>query len=320
MSCGCGTGEAQGRGLCATHYAAFRSREIAYGRWNPRVPADAVRAHVEVMRAAGVNPNQLAKLAGVSQSGLSQIMAAGPDKQVAAWLEQAVLAVEVPGRAAEVTTDTALVPILGARRRFQALVASGYPAAQLARELGTGERSRTIRSLMGNRADKTGRVTQDITADRERAVKDLFDRLQLVPGPSAQARALGERRGWALPMEWDEAAIDDRNGCPEKARWTPASAREERREHVDELVRQGLTNDEIADRLGINTRLVERDRAHHRATPHTDPTGATAAESAARKPYSRGEVEAMGALAAQARVDIAARRQRGRGRGLERTR
>ncbi|MGW4124800.1 hypothetical protein [Nocardia sp. NPDC004711] len=272
------------------------------------------------MRAAGVRPNQLAKLAGISQPALTQILAAGPDKQVAAWLEQAVLAVEVPERPSEVTTDTALVPILGARRRFQALVASGYPAAQLARELGVGERSRTIRSLMGNRADKDGRVTHDIAAGRERAVKELFDRLQLVPGPSAQARALGKRRGWPLPMEWDETAIDDPAGRPEKARWTPASAREERREHVDELVRQGLTNDEIADRLGINTRLVERDRAHHRTTRHVDTTGADEAESTARKPYSRSEVEAMSALATQARVDIAARRQRGRGRGLERTR
>ncbi|MFB7722300.1 helix-turn-helix domain-containing protein [Nocardia sp. NPDC056100] len=263
------------------------------------------------MSAAGVNANQLAKLSGVSQAALSQIMAAGPDKKVAAWVEAAVLTVPVPERAAEVTTDTALVPILGARRRFQALVASGYPAAQLARELGTARGNRTIRSLMGQRADSDGRVTQEIAAERERAVKALFDRLQLVPGPSAQARALGERRGWPLPIEWDEHAIDDPNARPMRARWTPASAREERREQVVELTARGLTNDQIAQRLGINTRLVDRDRAyvrtHDAGKPGTAESGTT-------------EITAMAAVAVQARTDLANRRAVRHSRQIARSR
>lgn len=314
MSCACGTDQAKGRGLCSTHYAEYRRRQIAYGRWNPRVPADAVREHVAAMRAAGVNQNQLAKLTGVAQPSLSRIMTAGPDTRVAAWVEAAVLAVPVPDRAAEVTTENALVPILGARRRFQALVASGYPAAHLAREMGVARTNRTVCSLMGHRADSDGRVTQEISAEREREVKALFDRLQMTPGPSRQARALGQLRGWPLPLEWDESAIDDPNGRPERARWTPESAREERREHVDRLTAQGLTAPEIAERLGINTRLVERDRARHR--------GSTDTESTAPEPSSTAEVDAMRELAVKARADIAARRRqpaRRRG-GLERTR
>lgn len=313
MSCACGTDQAKGRGLCSTHYAGYRRRQIAYGRWNPRVPADAVRTHVAAMRAAGVNQNQLAKLTGVAQPSLSRIMTAGPDARVAAWVEAAVLAVPVPDRAAEVTTDNALVPILGARRRFQALVASGYPATHLAREMGLTRTNRTVCSLMGHRADSDGRVTQEISAEREREVKALFDRLQMTPGPSRQARALGQMRGWPLPLEWDEAVIDDPNGCPEKARWTPESASEERREHVDRLTGQGLTAPEIAERLGINVRLVERDRAHHRASTGTEPT--------APQLSSHDEVRAMRELASKARTDIVARRQPARRRGgLERTR
>ncbi|QLY33960.1 hypothetical protein H0264_18545 [Nocardia huaxiensis] len=301
MSCACGTEQAKGRGMCATHYAAFRRRQIAYGRWQPRVPADAVRAHVEAMGAAGVNPNQLAKLTGVGQPTLSRIMAAGPDKKIAAWVEQAVLAVPVPERAAEVTTNSALVPILGARRRFQALVASGYPAAQLARELGMTRNHRTIHSLMGHRADSDGRITQEIAAERERAVKALFDRLQLVPGSSAQARALGERRGWPLPIEWDENALDDPHAQPVRARWTPASARAERREQVAALTGCGLTKAQIAQQLGINTRLVDRDRHHLRTHDTSDrPAGGFAAE-----------VADMAAVAVQARLDIDRRRTQG---------
>ncbi|MFB8001541.1 helix-turn-helix domain-containing protein [Nocardia sp. NPDC056000] len=298
--------------MCSTHYSAHRRRQIAYGRWNPRVPADAVRAHVEAMSAAGVNANQLAKLSGVSQPALSQIMAAGPDKKVAAWVEAAVLAVSVPERAAEVTTDTALVPILGARRRFQALVASGYPAAQLARELGTARGNRTIRSLMGQRADRDGRVTQEIAAERERAVKALFDRLQLVPGPSAQARALGKRHGWPLPIEWDEHAIDDPNARPVQARWTPASAREERREQVVELTARGLSEDQIAERLGINARLVARDRAYNSRKREL-------AERHAPQDNSR-DIATMAQVAAKARADLAVRRSPVRSRAIVRSR
>ncbi|MGW4121377.1 hypothetical protein [Nocardia sp. NPDC004711] len=285
MSCACGTDQAKGRGLCATHYAEHRRREIAYGRWNPRVPADAVRAHVEAMAAAGVNQNQLAKLTGVAQPSLSRIMATGPEKKIATWVEAAVLAVPVPERAAEVTTDTALVPILGARRRFQALVASGYPAAQLARELGVTRTNRTIHSLMGQRADSDGRVTHEISAERERAVKTLFDRFQMTPGPSAQSRALGERRGWPLPMEWDEHALDDPNARPVRARWTPGSAWEERREQVTALTARGLTEDEIADRLGINPRQVARDRARH--THNAERTDAAAGRATTSTPERR---------------------------------
>ncbi|MFE3229409.1 hypothetical protein [Nocardia sp. NPDC059228] len=47
----------------------------------------------------------------------------------------------------------------------------------------------------------------------------------------------------------------------------------------------------------------------------THETCSVEAESFAPKPYSRGEVEAMGVLAAQARVDIAARLRHAHQRG-----
>ncbi len=311
MSCACTPDQEPGRGMCPTHYAAYRTRQKAYGRWKPRVPATEVRGHVEAMRAAGVNANQLAKLAGISQPALSRIMAAGPDARVSSRLHDAVLAVPVPERAAEVTTENALVPILGARRRFQALVASGYPATQLARELGASSLNHhTIRALMGHLTDH-GATPQQINAMRERAVKDMFDRLQLIPGPSKQARALGDRHRWPLPMEWDENTLDDPNGRPTRARWTSASSRDERREQVANLTAGGLTRAQIAARLGITVRLVERDRtlaAAERAEPSTPDL------------YSDTEFEAMNAVAARARTDIAARRARPRRRGLERTR
>ncbi|MFF0633487.1 hypothetical protein ACFYTS_13410 [Nocardia sp. NPDC004151] len=315
MSAGCGCGDGAGqvtrRGMCKLHYDRLRTRQIAYGRWNPRVPGDAVRAHIETLGAAGVRPGQVAHLAGLGHSTISRILA-NPGGRVSDRIQAAILKVAVPEHAGDVTADNALVPILGARRRVQALVAAGHPASRIAREIGVAPNSATMAALVGKRTD--GQTSgRSITAERERAVRAVFDRWQWVPGQSARARAIGARNGWPLPLEWDETAIDDPHSRPEKARWTPASAREERRDHVDRLTSQGLTAPEIAERLGINIRLVERDRAHHR--------GSTDTESTAPEPTSRDEVQAMGEVAAKARVDIAARRQPARRRGgLERTR
>lgn len=310
--CGCGDGADQvtRRGLCKLHYDRLRKRQIAYGRWNPRVPKDAVLAHIEMLGAAGVRPGQVAHLAGLGHSTISRVLA-NPNGRVSEQIQAAILKVAVPEHAGDIAADNALVPILGARRRVQALVAAGHSASRIAREIGVAPNSATMAALVGKRTDGET-FGRSITAERERAVRAVFDRWQWVPGQSARARAIGARNGWPLPLEWDEAAIDDPNGRPEKARWTPESAREERREHVDHLTSQGLTAPEIAERLGINTRLVERDRAHARAqdgAPRPD-----------RKPNSRSEIEAMGVLAAQARTDIARRRAVPRQRGIVRSR
>lgn len=310
-SCGCGTSAAVGHGMCATHYAAHRRRQMAYGRWHPRVPADAVRQHIEALSAAGVRPMQVARLAGVSQPAISHIMTGAKDRQVAAWLEKAILAVPVPSRAGEVTADNALVPILGARRRFQALIASGYPATHLARELGATRTSRVVRSLMGHRNAENGKPSRGISAAREREVKALFDRLQLVPGPSKRARELGERHGWPLPLEWDENSIDDPHGRPVSARWTERSSWEERRATVADLTARGFSENQIAAHLGIHPRQVARDRSHN-TRHHTETT--------ARESNSADEITVMAAVARQARTDVAARRAPARTRGIARTR
>ncbi|WP_433193821.1 hypothetical protein ACQP1G_34250 [Nocardia sp. CA-107356] len=301
VTCACG-GVGYARGMCRPCYQRHRNRQIAYGRWDPQefVAADAARAHVERLQGMGINLTQLAALSGVDRSSVDRITRDG-EIRLTSEMEAAILAVQVPERAADVVPGNALVPIHGARRRIQALVAFGYPRNQLARELGMVTNSGVMEGLLGKPRNAES-LARTISADRERAVKALFDRLQMTPGPSERARARGRRNGWALPFEWDEAALDDPRGKPVRARWTHASATAERREQVTDLTERGLSAEQIAHRLGVTSRTVVRARVL------TKPQST--------QPVS--EIEVMGALALRARGQIEAQRA---GRpGRERTR
>jgi hypothetical protein len=80
---------------------------------------------------------------------------------------------------------------LGARRRYEALVAAGYPATEIAEEL----------DLIPDQLD-------EVPPHKWRDLAALFDRWQLTPGPSEEARELARERGWAPPLAWDEDTID----------------------------------------------------------------------------------------------------------------
>lgn len=273
--CGCGCGRpGQWRGMCKQTYDRTRYRQRAYGRWqeSTKVPADAARAHLQQLEAAGVNRAQVAQLAGLGPSTISRI--AQPEwENIRQQVEYAILSIEIPDRAADVTAPNALVPITGARRRIQALVADGHPISHLAQELGIPDRGNSMAALVG-RPDPHGHIGTHIHAERECAVKDLFDRLQLTPGPSDQARAYARTRGWPLPLEWDEDDLDRPDGRPTSSRrteWTDLlSRREERRqqrEERDERVMRLLTYQsaaEVAEIVGVTQRTIERIKAEHR--------------------------------------------------------
>lgn len=258
-TCHCGKPGDFGRGMCQNHYNERRRREIAYGRWEPRVLADETRAHVEQLQAVGVNPFQLAQLAGISKTTIKNVLDPQVER-ISAETARAIQAVDIPARASDITEDKALVPILGAQRRIQALVAYGYPQNHLARQIGIRPGSTTMSALVGRPNLGGGSTGVSVTAAHDRAIKEVFDRLQLVPGPSARARDYGARRGWALPLEWDEAELDDPAAQPIRARWTPASALAERREQVHELTSRGMSAGEIATRLRIEVYVVTKDR------------------------------------------------------------
>ncbi|WP_280460882.1 helix-turn-helix domain-containing protein [Nocardia carnea] len=263
--CACGASSTHARGLCNTCYRRHRTRERAYGRWDDRptahVTTDRAKAHRDRLRAAGMRDRHIELVAGIAGTG--QLSRLPQQATITREVEAAILAVPIPERAAEVVPPTSRVPIHGARRRIQALIADGHTQKNLAQRLGIGSPN-GIATLVG-RTYSVRVPGESVTAERDQQVRELFDELQLTPGSSVRARALGQRKGWPRPLEWDEDQIDRLDGSPTWCERTPEAvrrgSREEREEKVLALTAAGRTISEIAEEVGTTTRTVERIRS-----------------------------------------------------------
>lgn len=242
-----------------------RSRMIAYGQWQPYVDAEPARQHVQALRAAGLGRRRIAQLAGVPASAVAGLLYGQPGRPPARRLRPGtaarLLAVQ-PGptaRAAGTPVDAA-----GTQRRLQALVALGHPQATLARRLGM------TRSNFGAMMRRP-----QVTAATARAATRLYGQLWDTPPPvgtpraraiAAQARAHAAARGWPPPLAWDDDTIDNPAAEP-----LPYARRRVRRSgdalaaDAAELLRQGLSRTDTAERLGVTRAALNAAYARHTA-------------------------------------------------------
>ncbi|WP_017974344.1 hypothetical protein [Actinopolyspora halophila] len=92
------------------------------------------------------------------------------------------------------------VPITGFRRRAHALAYMGWGMKDQARMMGYGP---------GTVETVTRRHSQTVSVRLDDAMRALFDRLALQPGPNPVAAGVARKRGWAPPLAWDDDTIDD---------------------------------------------------------------------------------------------------------------
>lgn len=248
------------RGLCPACWQRTRKRNIAYGRWDPQrnVPADDVREHIRVCCAAGLNQRTVAAIAGVSLRTVADA-ATGRRSHLAPDNARKILAVDPWSTEWHLLPPGALVPDTGTVRRLRALMAIGWSGAKLAADLGwKPEQLNRVRA---------GRQ-RTVTAGTAIAVRDLYDRLWSVDGGYQRVRTLAALNGWALPMEWDD--IDDPDEVPSGRRQLfgqQRGKRLDRREQVEAWMDDPRpdwakdTAEQVADRLGVRPRTIERDKA-----------------------------------------------------------
>lgn len=164
-----------------------------------------------------------------------------------------------------------LVPILGTRRRLQALAVEGWPFPTLATMLSAGC------------SEMVGRWTREgdsIIRPSAGEITDLYYQLESTPGPSRRAAMRAAKKGWPGPERWFELDMDDPEVRPHRCisdsaevdevvvarliagdRPGRAVNRHERREATRLLWVVGLTTSEIAVRLHEDDRVVSRDVA-----------------------------------------------------------
>jgi transposase-like protein len=258
------------RGYC---HRCDMHRRAKFGYRCSYVDAEPVRAHIAVLREAGMGLRHIARVAGINRKVIQYIVrgrperGSGPNKRVTEATSAAILAVAVPQRDRDAVAGGDLVDAVGTVRRLQALVAWGYPREHLGIQLGWQGRT----SCTGN-ISKLMRSTRVCASTADR-VDAIFRDLQLVPGWSSRARNEGAKMGWALPMEWDEDAIDDPSATVDEVSADGHSAPHQLDVHADycsfadryvELVDfLELSDEVIARRMGIKFESLQRRKERH---------------------------------------------------------
>jgi hypothetical protein len=260
----------------AASKAAYRERVL--GRWAPFVDAAPVRAHLEILREAGIGVERIARLAGISSSHVRELVPHArtgrrPIQRVRPETLKRLLAIEMTdaNRASRSRVDAT-----GTRRRLQALIAIGWTHQALAAELrrSTTSLTRTMTS-------------QSVTARTARQVGDIYERIwDLQPQYETDeelaainaARALAASHDWQPPMAWDDIDADPTPSVdpPDATDELDEIAVEravagdglrlehltlaEQNEVVRRLTERGKSIRDIADQLATTKRTVSRRR------------------------------------------------------------
>lgn len=219
-----------------------------------RTDATQTRVHIERLLAAGWTQAQIARAARLNHRVMTAVLAG--QRTVANDTARGVLNIPI-GPAPDDARD---VDATGTRRRVQALVAFGWPLAQLAPRFGLYTTNLGL-IANGRRAYVHATTAETVAAD--------YRRLSRLPGPSARARADAARKGWASPAAWDEDTIDDPAAVPDLDQPEPELNRNElaalRRQEVFHLAGFGIGPEEIAARLGMGFTTVTGILADHRS-------------------------------------------------------
>ncbi|WP_081288730.1 hypothetical protein [Mycolicibacterium conceptionense] len=215
------------RGFCEKHY--LRDPQRGY------VDPAAARERLALLRSRGVTIAMLSRH-GLSRCGVHSIETAERIRRIT---EIKVMSVPVP---ADLIPTCADVDGTGTSRRIQALVAMGWPQSLIAEELGTAQTAVAAMALR-----------QKVTAERAIAVRELFGRWAMTPGPSKVSQARARAKGWVTILGWND--IDDPNETPDLGADEKVSfpdKYQELRYHV------GLKDPQIAEAMGIELESLER--------------------------------------------------------------
>lgn len=179
-------------------------------------------------------------------------------------------------------TERRTVPIIGTRRRLQALTVMGWSPPEIAERVGMD--SQIVRRLRSNEASSPRYGdTATVLATTKTRVEAVYDQLWNVasPGPKAtRMRRLAQANNWAPPLAWDDDTIDDRTAHAWSSTGPSTSglvddvavdqaihgrpvrlSKSDVREVVQRMTDAGYSAAAIAERLGVSERTIVRKRA-----------------------------------------------------------
>lgn len=219
------------QGFCEKHY---QSAVRGY------VDAQECIDHVEALHRQGHSWREISALTGLHVDTLRSLgQWAGGRVQRSTYVQ--IMSVPVPE---EIVGGSAIIPNVGTRRRLQALALAGFSQERLGVELGYPA------SVVG----RWTRGNAGITSGNVEKVRVVFDRLQLVRGPSSLTALRARNKGWIPALHWDEDTIDDPNAEP----YVPEVIVDEWHDDFRELCSMGLSQRHAAERMGIKWSTLQR--------------------------------------------------------------
>ena len=181
------------------HVKAWRLRRLQGEA--PLVDAQPVRDHVQQLLAAGMSFRGIALTAGwASRNSLTSALSRD---RVTVRTRDRILAISP----ASDMRRHGYVDATGSQRRLQALVAIGWTTREITHRMG-GKDHGTVTDITS--ANNT--TIRRATAER---IKAIFDELWDQPGPSRISAQRAAKRGWLVPLAWDDDTIDDPAATPD---------------------------------------------------------------------------------------------------------
>lgn len=205
LLCGCNARH-EALGMCGKHYWSERKRAIAAGEWDPEclIPAEPVREKIEELMKQGASTRGIARASGVSLRTVN-FLRSREFENVTQGTARRIMRLRIDKIQSGRDVDA-----IGTQRRLQALNAMGWGHEELAEELNS-HRSQISLICTGRRKGVTRQFRDRVAA--------VYARLEMTPGPNSRARKMALRKGYAVPLLWDEGKIDDPNARPSKYAW-----------------------------------------------------------------------------------------------------
>ncbi|MFB7649371.1 hypothetical protein ACFC0S_16065 [Streptomyces sp. NPDC056084] len=201
-------------------WAARRRRLMAYGQWDPFMPAEPVRAHLQKITDLGMPRKSVEEVLGLNRDALRHATSGtwrwGVGEKIDREVGEAVLAF---WPTLEDFPDTASIDATGTRRRVEALETAGWSRAEMARRMG-----RSVEAFQ-NRM-----VLPRISAGMAKDVSRLYDALWntrpedhgVKPWLAQRCRARAAAAGFHGPLAWDDEDIDNPAALPQDDAEAPA--------------------------------------------------------------------------------------------------
>lgn len=224
--------------LANNTYREWLERQHLYGR-PVLVETEVALAHIHLLQSYGLGVRQIAARAGLWRNAVRDVVT-GETKRIRPETEKAILGVECNPEV--LASDGTYIDATKTWRRIHALEALGYAKSWIAREAGLG-------SSIQLRTDR-------VTARNARKIKLLAESVGDTRGPNDRARRRAAMNGYKVPA-WYDDDFELPETDPEETALN-RQLREELIEEVARLNRAGLTGKQIAWKLEIGERKVQR--------------------------------------------------------------